>query len=65
MFKNKIKTQKITFFKINILEKIERRNIHQAKTREIQMSEKFTDKITQTCLRISSKHTEITFFKFR
>ena len=64
MFKNKIKTQKIAFFKINMPEKIERRNIHQAKTREIQMPEKFTDKITQTCSRISSKHTEITFFKF-
>ena len=45
-------------------EKIERRNIYQAKTREIQMPEKFTGKITQTSARISSKHIEITFFKF-
>ena len=65
MLKNKIKTQKIILVKINKPEKIERRNIHQAKIREIQMPEKFTDKITQTCSRISSKHTKITFFKFR
>ena len=65
MFKNKIKTQKIIFVKINMPEKIERRNIHQAKIREIQKPEKLTDKITQTCSRISSKHTEITFSKFR
>ena len=39
MFKNKIKTQKIAFFKINMPEKIERRNIYQAKIKEIQMPE--------------------------
>ena len=65
MFKNKIKIQKNVFVKINMPEKIERRNIHQAKIREIQILEKFTDKITQSCSRISSKHTEITFSKFR
>ena len=65
MFKNKMKTQKIVFFKISMPKKIERRNIHQAKIREIQMPEKFTDKITQTCSRISSKHTEITVSKFK
>ena len=64
MFKNKMKTQRIAFFKINMPEKIERRKIYQANIREIQMLEKFTDKITQTCSRISSKHREITFFKF-
>ena len=45
-------------------EKIQRKHIDQANNREIQMTEKFTDKITQTSSRISSKLREITFFKF-
>ena len=40
------KYREITFSKINMPEKIQRRNIHQANTREIQMPEKFIDKIT-------------------
>ena len=32
-------------------------------TREIYKSEKFIDKITETCSRIRSKHREITFFQ--
>ena len=57
----RLKHREITFFKINMTKKIQRRNIHQANTREIQIPEKFTGKITQTSARISSKLREIHF----